>query len=190
MKNNDRNKFILSIVAVLLLILVIAGGTFAWWQWTSTTNTAVTFTIAGGKLTIDGGGNITGQKLVPTDQCDHETYAIMRTVTLTATNETATSMTATVNLDISGVPAALKTANLKYTFSETQSCTTGSPTGTLSGSSVQLTTFNVPAGTLPTAPLTKTYYLYIWLDSAETSTATQNQSFTITYTGALVQNAS
>lgn len=188
MENNDKKKIIISIIAVLLIVVLIAGGTFAWWTWTSTSNTAVTFTVQGGSMTIDGGGNITAQKLVPTDQCNHSTYAIHKKVTVTATNQTATSMTATVQLDLSDVPTALRTSNLKYTFSTTDSCTTGSPTGTLAGTTTPftLTTFNVAANSSET----KEYYLYIWLDSAETSSATQGKSFSITYTGTLVQNAS
>lgn len=187
MKNNDKKKIIISIIAVLLIVVLIAGGTFAWWTWTSSNNTAISFTVEGGSMTIDGGGNITGQKMVPTDECSG-TYAIVRTVKVSATNQTSTSMTATVQLDLSGLPSALRTSNLKYTFSETQGCTTGSPTGTLSGTTTPftLTSFSVAAG----ATVNKTYYLYIWLDSAETSSATQGKSFTIKFAGTLVQNAS
>lgn len=186
MKNNDKKKIIISIIAVLLIVVLIAGGTFAWWTWTSSNNTAITFTVQGGSMTIDGGGTITGQKLVPTDECSG-TYAIVRTVKVSATNQTATSMTATVQLDLSGLPSALRTSNLKYTFSETQGCTTGSPTGTLSGTTTPftLTSFSVAAG----ATANKNYYLYIWLDSAESSPATQGKSFSIKFAGTLVQNA-
>ena len=43
--NKDKNKLILSIVAVVLVIVLIAGGTFAWWTWNSANNTDVKFTI-------------------------------------------------------------------------------------------------------------------------------------------------
>ena len=189
--NKDKNKLILSIVAVVLVIVLIAGGTFAWWTWTSANNTDVNFTIGGGSMTIDGGGDITAQKMVPTASCNGS-YAIVRTVKVTAKNETNTSMTAKVNLDLTGLPSALKIANMKYFISESSSATCKTPTGTFasSGNSLQIETFPVAAATTTATTVNKTYYLYIWLDSAETSTATQGQSFTITYTGTLEQNAS
>ena len=190
--NKDKNKLILSIVAVVLVIVLIAGGTFAWWTWTSSNNTAVSFTVSGGSMTIDGGGNITAQKMVPTASCNGS-YAIVKTVKVNAVNSTNTSMTAKVNLNLTGLPAALKTANMKYFISESSSAACTTPTGTFasSGNSMQIATFNVAAATtVAETKVTKTYYLYIWLDSAETSTATQGQSFTITYTGTLEQNAS
>ena len=178
------NNLIVSIVVVLLIIAVIVGGTFAWWTWTSVENTTVTFTVSGGSMTVDGGGNITGKNIVPTENCDG-TYAIVRPVTVTAVNETATSMTATVNLDLSGVPAELKTTNFKYYISETEGCSL-SATGSLDSDTKEIITF-----TAPSAKTTeKTYYLYIWLDSTEDSSTTQGKSFEITYTGALVQNES
>ncbi|MBR7041910.1 MAG: SipW-dependent-type signal peptide-containing protein, partial [Bacilli bacterium] len=58
-KNNDNNKTIIAIVAVALLIALVGGGTYAYWSWRSNNNTAVSFTVSGGTMTIDGGGNIT-----------------------------------------------------------------------------------------------------------------------------------
>lgn len=191
--NKDKNKLILSIVAVVLVIILIAGGTYAYWTWTSPNNTKIgnNWRITGGNMSIDGGGDITAQKMVPTASCNGS-YAIVRTVKVTAKNETNTSMTAKVNLDLTGLPSALKIANMKYFISESSSATCKTPTGTFasSGNSLQIATFPVAAATTTATTVNKTYYLYIWLDSAETSTATQGQSFTITYTGTLEQNAS
>lgn len=187
--NKDKNKLILSIVAVVLVIVLIAGGTFAWWTWTSSNNTAVSFTVSGGSMTIDGGGNITAQKMVPTASCNGS-YAIVKTVKVNAVNSTNTSMTAKVNLNLTNLPAALKTANMKYFISESSSDACTTPTGTFasSGNSKQIATFNVAAG----ATVNKTYYLKIWLanNSAGNPASEQGQSFTITYTGTLEQNAS
>ena len=187
--NKDKNKLILSIVAVVLVIVLIAGGTFAWWTWNSANNTDVKFTIEGGTMTIDGGGNITAQKMVPTASCNGS-YAIVKTVKVNAVNSTNTSMTAKVNLNLTNLPAALKTANMKYFISESSSAACTTPTGTFasSGNSMQIATFNVGAG----ATVNKTYYLKIWLanNPAGNPASEQGQSFTITYTGTLEQNAS
>ena len=189
--NKDKNKLILSIIAVILVIVIIAGGTFAYWTWTSPNNTKIGTTIKGAdtSMTIDGGGDITAQKVVPTKSCNGS-YAIVKTVKVSATNDTNTSMTATVNLDLTGLPAALKTANMKYFISENSSAACTTPTGTFasSGNSKEIATFTANAG----ATVNKTYYLYIWLASnaAGNPASEQGQSFKITYTGSLVQNAS
>lgn len=187
--NKDKNKLILSIIAVILVIVIIAGGTFAYWTWTSTNNTAVSFTVSGGSMTIDGGGDITAQKMVPTTSCNGS-YAIVKTVKVNAVNSTNTSMTGTVNLDLTGLPATLKTANMKYFISESSSASCSTPTGTFASStnSKEIATFTAAAG----ATVNKTYYLYIWLahNASGNPASEQGQSFKITYTGALVQNAS
>lgn len=186
-KNENRNKVIISLTIVAIIVALVAGGTFAWWTWSSgqTGNTDVEFTVTGGSMTIDGGGVITGKNLVPTDQCDG-TYAIVRTVTVSATNETNTSMTASVQMNTTGVNAALKKTTFKYYISETQGCNISSTTNFSGTSPVTLTTFNVDPG----KTVNKTYYFYAWLDSSESSTATQGKAFSMTWAGKLTQNAS
>ena len=58
----DKNKKIIIIVSITILILSIVGGTLAYWSWVTNTNqrTNVTFTLASGySCSADGGGNIT-----------------------------------------------------------------------------------------------------------------------------------
>lgn len=182
-QKKEKNLTLVIVVAIVLIIALISAGTFAWWSWRST-NTTVTFTVTGGSMTIDGGGSLTGRKLVPTNECSG-TYAITRTVTVRAVNETATSMTASVQMNTSSVPTALKKTTFKYYISETSGCNIAG-SGNFSGTSpVTLATFNVPAG----QTVNKTYYFYTWLDSSETTTATQGDAFSMTWAGTLVQNA-
>ena len=85
MKNN---KHLILALFVAGLLIWIAGATLAYWSWTSTNaqKTNVTFTIgANFSCGADGGGNITNTNyLVPTD-CDNETYAIKREITVNTT---------------------------------------------------------------------------------------------------------
>ena len=57
----SKEKLLMAIIAVTLIIVLVGGATFAYWTWRSSTNTSVTFTVQGGSITIDGGGNITSK---------------------------------------------------------------------------------------------------------------------------------
>ena len=67
----DKNKRIVLIVGIIVLILSIIGGTYAVFKWRSTDEqkTNITFTAeAGFSCSADGGGNINvgDKKLIPT----------------------------------------------------------------------------------------------------------------------------
>ena len=195
-KNEQTYKIILTIVAVLMLIVLVGGGTYAWWTWRSGTNTIVNITVSGGTYTLDGGGNITAQNLVPTDQCNG-TYAIKRTITAKATNNTNTAMTATVQLNPTTFPTQLRSQYLKYTVSTTNSCTTSEIKtfeSVVQDTPFEIAEFDVPAS----GSEEKTYYLFIWLDSSYTPSTPnvgttvndpmQNKSFTLELTGTMTND--
>lgn len=58
----DNKKFIFGVIALLLLMI---GGTYAYYKWSSTENINVNVKIEGGSVTFNGGSNITGV-LIPT----------------------------------------------------------------------------------------------------------------------------
>ena len=67
----DKNKRIIIIVSITILILSIVGGTLAYWSWRTTDaqKTNITFTITSDfSCSADGGGDITSGSinLVPT----------------------------------------------------------------------------------------------------------------------------
>lgn len=202
MKKDNRN-LIISIIAVAMIIILAGGGTYAWLTWRSANNTVVNITVAGGTYTLDGGGNITsGKNIAPTDQCNHSTYGIQRTITAKATNETTTNMIAYVQLNPSTFPTAFKNANIKWVLSTSSSnCTTASNivasgdfSNVVQGTKFTLTSFNVPAAT--TTVLTKTYYLYIWVAESyavenvgtTVTNSIQDKSFTLQLTGEMTNN--
>lgn len=204
MKKDNKN-LIVSIMAVAIIIILAGGSTYAWLTWRSANNTVVNIVVSGGTYTLDGGGNITsGKNIAPTDQCNHSTYGIKRTITAKATNETTTDMTAYVQLNPSTFPTAFKNANVKWVLSTSSNdCTTasnivasGNFSNVVQGTKFTLTTFNIPAQTI--TPLTKTYYLYIWV--AETysvenvgttvTSSIQDKSFTLQLTGEMTNNPS
>lgn len=189
MKKN--RSLILSIVAVTAIIALVIGGTYAYWQWQSANNTVVSFTVSGGTMTIDGGGDINGTKVLAPAQCTNTTYAIQRKVQVTATNETTTAMTGVVGLHIDALTAAQGTLNatnkafIKYalvTTNQTQYEATGfsktadacATSATAQGNFGSLSTgddiallsgLTVPAKSGNTnGSFTGYYELYIWID--------------------------
>lgn len=205
----DKNKLILSIVAVLAIIIIVAGATFAYWSWVSNSaqQTSVSFTIedTGGGFEgpdldgpdgepdgipdtyarLEGNGTTTAQDLVPTT-CTDTARAIKKTVTITYINQTENAVTINATLSVTDFeirslsykPSADNLGYLKYALTEgnTANCTTSvAKQGSFNGVS-GFTTVN--ASTLPTlftqqitvpantfTEQTKTYTLWIWLDS-------------------------
>lgn len=202
-KKEKDNKIIISIIAVAMIIALVGGGTYAWFRWVSANNTVVNITVAGGTYTLDGGGDITTDKtMVATDECNHSTYAIKRTITANTTNSTATAMTAKIQLNPTTFPTQLKISELKWVLTTSStSCTSGivdsGDFSTVAENTIfELTSFTVPAETTTTQ--TNTYYLYIWLDSSYDSLNTgttvsdpiQNKTFTLELTGEMSNNPS
>lgn len=200
MKKDNRN-LIISIVAVALIIILAGGGTYAWWTWVSANNTVVNITVAGGTYTLDGGGSITsGKKMAPTDQCNHSTYGIKRTIVAKTTNATTTDMVAYVQLNPSVFPTAFKISNLEWVLTtSSSSCTSnivasGNFSNVVQGTKFTLTSFDVPA--LTTTTLTKTYYLYIWVNEDYSiknigntvTNSIQDKTFTLQLTGEMTNN--
>ena len=211
MKEN-KNKIIISVIAVLLIAAIVAGGTYAYWSWTSNTaqRTNVSFTVDAPNMSasINGNGSSTVSSLAPTT-CTNSTYAMKKTVAITYTNGTSVAAKLTANLKVSAVDAGISTPantaaqlgklNYALTTSNT-SCTTGTvKSGNFmnilsAGSTVLTFDINVPANTKET---TTTYYLYVWLDSTYThqnvgstnDDPMQNLSFSLQWDGSMTQVA-
>lgn len=191
MNNNDKKSLIIAIVAVIAISLIVVAGTYAYWQWTSSDEqkTNISVTISGGLLTITG-DNVTSTAMRPTNNCGGEA-ALIGTATVTATNETATSMIATLRLRASlfaaqGTLDASNQAHLKWAVVDTagsNTCASPDFSGDLSSvtaatnvanfpnttySDIDVTTLTVAAG----QTVDKTYRVYVWLDSSYDSTNT------------------
>ena len=164
-------------------------------------NTIINIAVADGTYTLDGGGNITTDKtMVTTDECNHATYAIKRTITANTTNNAITDMTAKVQLNPTTFPTQLKISELKWVLTTSStSCTSnivnsGNFSTVVQGTVFDLTSFTVPAET--TTAQVNTYYLYIWLDSSydyvntgsTVSDPIQNKTFTLELTGEMSDN--
>ena len=188
----DKNKRIIIIVSITILILSIVGGTLAYWSWRTTDaqKTNITFTITSDfSCSADGGGDITSGSinLVPTVVSSTTTgNYIKREVKVTPTiNTTGKTVYMDLWLDIKTLGAGLSNTDyFKYSFTTGASSPedgvvySGNFRGLVANNRVRLSLDKEY-----TSSMTDTYYLWIWLDAEETDSATMNQSFHLVLNG-------
>ena len=182
----DKNKRIITVLMILTIVFTITGGTLAYWAWRTTDaqKTNITFTITSDfSCSADGGGNITSGsvKLVPTVVSNTTTANyIKREVKV---NPTLNTVDKTIHMDLwldiitlgSGLSNSV---NFRYAFTTSSTSNTegvissGNFYGKVANDKVILL-----RGKDYTSTTTETYYLWIWLDAAETDSATMNQNF-------------
>ena len=188
----DKNKKIIIIVSITILILSIVGGTLAYWSWVSNTNekTNVTFTLASGySCSADGGGNInSGEKvLIPTlVSNEYANNYIKRTVTVSPTIDT-TGKTIYMDLwlDIKTLGDGLTTTDyFRYAFTTGSSnpddgvIASGNFRGLVKNNRIKLLLDKEYTSTT-----TETYYLWIWLDLDEEDDSVMSQLFSLSLNG-------
>ncbi len=125
MKNDNKKTLMLSIVAVALIAVLVSGGTYAYWTWSSNNaqKTNVNFTVQGGDKTATLTGNASSSivGIIPS-KCDNSTNAIVKTVPIAWTNNSSNDATVTATLNITSfsirsasyVPTATNLESLKW----------------------------------------------------------------------------
>ena len=181
-----KNRKIVAIFLILTIIFTLSGGILAYLNWRSASNTAVTFTVeAGFSCVADGGGNIiSSQVMLAPSSYTNSTYAIKRTVKVMPTVKSG-KMYMYLWLNINKLDTGLKNSdNFKYVLSTSStSCTTGVvASGNFKGKTAGSTVMLLEEKEY-TQTATETYYLYVWLDSAEESTESMNQTFNLSLGG-------
>ena len=185
-----KDKRVIIIFIVLGVIIAILGGTLAYWSWTSnnTQKTNITFTTgANFSCSADGGGNITNTNyFVPTD-CTNSTYAIKRTITTSITNSGSNPVYMDMWLNIDSIGSGLSNSNnFKYALTTSgTNCTTG----VVSHGNFNGKVANDKVNLLSEVSSAGTYYLWVWLDAAETSSSTMNQSVSLSLGGTCTDEA-
>ena len=193
----DKKKKVMVVLITLTIIFTIIGSTFAYLSWSSSEEqkTNVTFTKGEGfSCSVNGGGNITTGDviLMPTVVNDSTTsYYIKRTITVNPTiTDSLLPIYMDLWLDINSLGTGLSNSlNLKYALTTSSTSPTtgvvssGNFNGKITGDKINLLTSKEY-----TATTTDTYYLWIWLDAAETSSDTMNQSFSLSLGGSCMNN--
>ena len=102
MKNNKG-----LIIGIIGLIIVMIGGTYAYYRWNSTSNINVSVKISGNTVTFVGGSNVTGT-LTPVDSKEE---GIKKDITVKA-NEAGSTMS--LYMELTTMPSELKEESFVY----------------------------------------------------------------------------
>ena len=190
--NNNRNGKIILVLIILTILFTIIGGSLAYLSWISSEaqKTVVNFTTEMDfSCAVDGGGNITSNDaiLVPT-KVNSSTSAnyIKRTIKVMPTiNGSNQSIYMDLWLDINKIDSGLSTSeNVKYALTTSNdSNTTGViVSGTFHNKKVNDKILLLDSKSYSSST-TDTYYLWIWIDEAQTSLETTGQTFNLSLNG-------
>ena len=187
----NKKTIIITVVGVLAAVLMTVGSTYAYLKWTtnSAQNTIVNFIVNPDfSCSADGGGNITDAdvQLMPaacTNTTDNGTHVIKRTVVVSRViSQSGLTIYLDMWLKVNSIGSGLAASNnFKYALTtNSNSCTSGTVVaqgnfnGAQAGDEILLINSKSYSATGD-----EQYYLWIWLDAAETSSATQNQTFNL-----------
>ena len=101
----ENNKGL--IIGIIGLIIVMIGGTYAYYRWNSTSNINVSVKISGNTVAFAGGSNVTGT-LTPVDSKEE---GIKKDITVKA-NEAGSTMS--LYMDLTTMPNELKEESFVY----------------------------------------------------------------------------
>ena len=190
--NNNRNKKIILILIILTVIFTMMGGSLAYLSWVSSESQKTNITFATGvdfSCSADGGGNITEDDaiLVPTE-VNNSTSSnyIKREIKVTPTI-TGKNMNISLDLwlDINKLDSGLSTSeNVKYalTTSSTSNSEGVVAVGTFHGMQAN-EKIELLSNEIYSITTTNTYYLWIWIDAAQTTLETAGQKFNLSLNG-------
>ena len=175
-----NNKRLIIILSIFTIVFTLMGGTLAYFNWQSADNkkTNVTFTVnTNYSCSADSGGHITSSdvSLVPA-KCNDPVYAIKKTIRTSVSTNDDKVVSLSLWLNINDIDSNLANSpNFKWVFTKNgNTCNGAINYGTFQN--IQNNKIDLLDGA-EYATLNDTYYLYIWLDEAETNNNTQNQSF-------------
>ena len=166
-----KNKKLYITLFIISLIILGIGGTLAAFT-ASATATNITQIKSGNlTMTFEGGGNVNAS-FMPA-KCTSE-YAIKKKIVASATNTSGGKVSFSIGLNVTTLSADFKRTTMKYALTtSSDSCTSGLiANGNFSnatvGSDIWIVKNDYDNITNSGNTYTKTYYLYIWLDAAET----------------------
>ena len=182
MKNVKNGGLILGIIGALV---ILAGGTYAYYRWSSTTNIDVSITVNGSVVTFNGNAALVGNDLIPVAS---KNEGLRKDITVKATK---TGSTMSLFLDLTTMPAGLKDSTFKYELVKTSGSTVttkksgnfGAYNASSNANGISYASSGVTQITLltdePVATTEEKYSLYLWIDgeSGDNSSAMQNQTF-------------
>ncbi len=171
-----ENKKIVIILLIFTLIATLMGGTFAYlsWQANNSDRTLVTFTTTKAfSCSANGGGNINTNNVtfapVDSKKCNSSEYVLKRKLTFNVTKKNKENVKLNSWLNINNLGSYLRgNSNFKWVVSSEESCSKGIVSsgdfGSITTESSKIEIFNDVYDKTTSGD----YYLYMWLDKAET----------------------
>ncbi len=171
-----ENKKIIIILLIFTLIATLMGGTFAYlsWQANNSDRTLVTFTTTKAfSCSANGGGNINTNNVtfapVDSKKCNSSEYVLKRKLTFNVTKKNKENVKLNSWLNINNLGSYLRgNSNFKWVVSSEESCSKGIVSsgdfGSITTESSKIEIFNDVYDKTTSGD----YYLYMWLDKAET----------------------
>ena len=159
------------LIIIPVIALIIIGITYAWWDWTSTTNSA-SFTVSDLVVDYSGGPDISGIKLIPVtskEKGEADGTAVVKTITASANGKIYMDL----NMTLETYPNDLKDNTLVWEIYNGNQLVNSGNLGSVSQGDV----VKIFSGQ-PITETTTTYKLYIWIDGrVDNPNRMQNQDF-------------
>ena len=157
MKNNKG-----LIIGIIGLIIVMIGGTYAYYKWNSTSNINISVGIEGSTVTFNGGSNVTGV-LIPTSSKEE---GIKKDITVIA-SEAGSTMS--LYMDLTTMPNELKEESFVYElyYNDTTLVKKGNFKAYNASSNVNTTTDK--------------YTLYLWFNGKDFTNPNTMQNKTLSF---------
>ena len=178
MKNNKG-----LIIGIIGLIIVMIGGTYAYYRWNSTSNINVSVKISGNTVTFVGGSNVTGT-LTPVDSKEE---GIKKDITVKA-NEAGSTMS--LYMDLTTMPNELKEESFVYElyYNDTTLVTKGNFKAYNASSNANGITYASSGVTTLTLftdrnvnTTTDKYTLYLWFNGKDFTNPNTMQNKTLSF---------
>lgn len=170
MKDLFKNRKMLITMFIICALVLIIGGTTAWYVWSSgeENKTVINATMGSATVVFNGGTDLTGQNLKPVVNKED---GIVKTITVQTKNDTLNNISFNLYLDLLSLPDELKDETFKYELYEGATLVT-------SGNFEEATTVECTANSTEETPINhivlvnnktisttlSTYTLYIWID--------------------------
>lgn len=157
-----NKKIIVIGISLLFLALLVGGGTYAFYEWISS-STDVIFDVEGLRVRYVGGADIVGASLIPT-RTKEEGISKTIYVELDSTQIVTPTPTLSLYLDLTEFPSPLADASFKWEFyknDEINPLMTGSFFGYAQGDTIELITNEDITSTMDT------YKIILWIDGNE-----------------------
>jgi len=151
---NKRNL----LITISVIVIVLLGTTYAWWTWTSSSNSEVTFAVEGLGITYEGDATVIKDTLYPTASMTNPDNVIHEFSLVSSIN---TDIYTQISLEIISFPTELNHESFRYSlYKDSNEIASGSFLNAKQGTDLLITPYE------KISTIKANYTLYIWIDGA------------------------